>query len=76
MIKTLRFYCASGVCMRSRTHAIRYRCGFGNGEGQLRRGCGEGAITLRNEDTGIETKTTSGENGDHTFEHVKSGEIR
>jgi hypothetical protein len=31
------------------------------------------AITLLNPDTGIETKTTSGENGDYTFENVKVG---
>jgi len=31
------------------------------------------SITLRNEDTGIETRTTSGENGDYTFENVKIG---
>ena len=31
------------------------------------------AITLLNEDTGMESKTTSGENGDYTFENVKVG---
>src|SRR4051794_5516666 len=30
-------------------------------------------ITLLNQDTGIESKTTSGENGDYTFENVKIG---